>query len=110
MSFSETHRFNLVLKKDYYEDGSWWVAHCVEYDIVTQARTPEGALNEFRRTIAARAALANRRGGSLVDGLRPGKAWVREIHDRPGAIVSMPAQDDASGPMQFPMVEARLAP
>lgn len=76
-------KLNLLVKKDYYSDGAWWVAQCVQYDIVCQSRTPHGLLDEFKRALGARLALASKRGqDDPFASLRPAPREVQLIFEK----------------------------
>lgn len=107
-------QLNLLIKKDFYSDGAWWVAQCVEYDVVCQARTPKGLLDEFARTLATRLALAVRR--KQADPfltLRPAPEEIRRIfeHARLSAFeLALPQTIEIPGISAPVGVHAQLAP
>ena len=56
-----TGKLRVVVFQQSLEDGPWWVAQCVEHDIVAQARTMDGVEAEFLRLLDAYVALAAKR-------------------------------------------------
>ncbi len=107
---------HLLVRKDAYAyaDGPWWVAQCVEYDIVCQARTPEGIFQEFVRTLAARFAIAGQRGqADPFQTLRPAPAEVRELFERvrnSALRLDLPSELEIPGVPMHVGFQAQLAP
>jgi hypothetical protein len=44
------------------QDGKWWVAQCLDYDIAAPGKTIRDALYEFQRLVVARVAISARNG------------------------------------------------
>ena len=39
--------FRVPLRAVVYPHGQWWIAHCLELDLVAEGRTPAAALNDL---------------------------------------------------------------
>ena len=42
-----TGKLNIALRMVVYPEGKWWIAHCLETDIVAEGKTPEGAMRDL---------------------------------------------------------------
>lgn len=45
-----------------FREGEWYVAQCLEWDLATQARSPEALLDEVRRLLTAHVVAARETG------------------------------------------------
>lgn len=70
--------FSVLLNKTEDELGeSWWVAQCLEHDIVAQARQIRDALHEISRMLVGRLVVADQLGVDPFDGIpaAPREMW-----------------------------------
>jgi hypothetical protein len=51
----------VLIEPHYLNDGRWYVAQCLEYDLVVRARTAREAETEFRLLLRTRLAFASER-------------------------------------------------
>lgn len=51
----------VIIRSKMLRDGIWWIAQGLEYDLVTQSRTPFAALLDFRDLLIARRYVAKAR-------------------------------------------------
>lgn len=60
-----------------FEDGDWWSAQCLEYDIATQAKTLSDLLYELERVLISHLCIAAELGRKPFEGLEPApyKFW-----------------------------------
>lgn len=113
MKSSVQINLNVLVTNDDYEDGAWWVAQCVEYDIVSQSRTSKGAVDEFIRTLKARLVLAAKREQTdPFETLRPASEEVRAKFERgqsEALYLEVPKQIDIPGVHNPVGLRAQLA-
>ena len=53
------------------QEGSWWLAQCLEFDIVVQARTMQNAIDDLTHVLNARVRICEKEG---VDPFKLSKA------------------------------------
>jgi predicted RNase H-like HicB family nuclease len=41
-------KLNIALRMVVYPEGGWWIAHCLELDIVAEGKTPEKAMRDLQ--------------------------------------------------------------
>ncbi len=54
-----------------FEEGDWWSAQCLEYDIAAQAKTLSGLLYEVERVLISHLCIAEELGRKPFEGLEP---------------------------------------
>jgi hypothetical protein len=64
------------------QEGNFWVAQALEYDIAAQGRDLEGARRAFVRTFVAQIDLDIRNKKQPLDGIPPAPDWYFEAYER----------------------------
>ena len=73
MSNENTLKVSAVL----FQDGQWWSAQCLEYDVAAQAQTLSDLQTEFQRVLISHLAIARELGRKPFEGIPPAprKFW-----------------------------------
>lgn len=69
---------NAVIFKD---DAGLWVAHCVDYDIVATAKTPEDVVKSFIRSVAANVCINIELGNSGLENIPAAPQRIRNLYE-----------------------------
>lgn len=81
-----------------FEEGDWWSAQCLEYDIAAQARTLSDLLYEVERVLVSHLCIAEELGRKPFEGLEPApqKFWdmYQKAHAREGCDYVRKPQGD----------------
>ncbi len=76
----------IALRFVVYREGKWWIAHCLELDLVAEGRTPSAALNDLA-DIASTHMTTAREAGDFASIFRPAppEIWAMFVaaHHRP---------------------------
>lgn len=72
-------KLHVLLFKETNQDGDWWVAQCLEYDIAAQAKTIPDVEHELARVFAGQMILRVKNGQQPLEGIpqAPRKFWER---------------------------------
>ncbi|MFH1934290.1 MAG: hypothetical protein ABIN18_22285 [Pseudomonadota bacterium] len=66
-----------------FQEKGWWVAQCIEYDIVAQARTLKDVQNEFQRIFCGRISIAEQLGLKPFEDIPPApEAYIDIFNDK----------------------------
>ena len=62
-----------------FKEDDWWIAQCLEYDLCSQAKTPEDVLYEFERVLLAQMLISTEANEELLAGIEPApeEYWKR---------------------------------
>jgi hypothetical protein len=62
-----------------FKEDDWWLAQCLEYDLCSQAKTPEDVLYEFERTLLAQILISIEANEEPLAGIDPApeEYWKR---------------------------------
>lgn len=55
-------KFRLDLRAVVYREGEWWIAHCLEMDLVAEGKTPRQALRDLLEISLAHVRYADEQG------------------------------------------------
>lgn len=72
------YAFSIVLL----QEGEWWSAQCLEYDIATQAKSFTDVLYEIQKLIVSHFAVAEAEGRRPFEGIGPAPQKYWELFDR----------------------------
>lgn len=78
------YAFSIVLL----QEGEWWSAQCLEYDIATQARALTDVLYEIQKLIVSHFAVAEAEGRQPFEGVGPAPQKYWELFDRAQVTVT----------------------
>lgn len=70
-----------------FEEGDWWSAQCLEYDIAAQARTLNDLLYELERVLVSHLSIAEQLGRKPFEGLDPAPQKFWELYQKSRARV-----------------------
>lgn len=76
-----------------FQEGDWWSAQCLEYDIAAQAHSLSELRHEIERVLTAHVVLAKRQDREPFAGMRraPEKFW--EMYERARLVPNSPDDD-----------------
>ncbi len=92
-----------------FEEGGWWAAQCLEYDIAAQARTLADLRYELERVLLSHVVVATELGRAPFEGLGPAPQRFWDMY----AASSMRIESDElpfrlPNPAPFPTITPRL--
>ena len=80
------------------QEEGWWVAQCLEYDIVAQAKTKELAQSEFLNVFCGRIEIAQELGIDPFEDVPPPPSYYRRL-----AFVAQQSQKEMRTPQTCPI-------
>lgn len=72
-----------------FEEGDWWSAQCLEYDIAAQAKTLNDLLYELQRVLVSHICIAEELGRKPFEGLEPAPQKFWNLFQRSHARIEM---------------------
>jgi hypothetical protein len=91
-----------------FQEGDWWSAQCLEYDIATQAATLGDLRREIERVLAAYVVLAAKQDRNPFEGLQraPEKFW--EMYERARTVPALQTEYDLGDTAQTIVPHLRI--
>jgi hypothetical protein len=90
MMIKPTHP--ITLRAIAFQEGEFWSAQCLEYDIAAQAKKLTDLFHELRRVVAAHVVVCRELGRDPFDGLAQAPRYFWDLWDR--ANVRIETDDD----------------
>ncbi len=70
-----------------FEEGDWWSAQCLEYDIAAQAKTLSDLVYELERVLVSHLCLAEELGRKPFEGLEPAPQRFWDLYEKAHARI-----------------------
>jgi len=70
-----------------FEEGEWWSAQCLEYDVAAQAKTLSDLLYELERVLVSHLCVAEELGRKPFEGLEPAPKKFWDLYQKAHARI-----------------------
>lgn len=90
-----------------FEEGGWWSAQCLEYDIATQAKTLSDLLYEIERVLVSHLCIAEELGRKPFEGLAPAPQKFWDLYQKSHARIET---DNVPFRLPYPTAFPPVAP
>jgi hypothetical protein len=91
-----------------FEEGEWWSAQCLEYDIAAQAKTPLDLQDELVRVLAVHVAASAQLGREPFAEIKQAPQRFWDLYESAKQIDSKPALFRLENGQAFPAINPRL--